>query len=266
MTREPPENRDGAGAASGGRPDERPDERRLELLDGEASLLDAVDGLLNQGVSVTGDVVLGLADVDLVYLRLSALLAAADRIFGRGGEGGAPAPPGPAAPPPGREPESDPEPAPGPGTKPGPGAEPEAAGGGGAGDAGGPEPGTRAERAAAPAAPRVEAADLDSLRGEVEEGLTGSGAGSAPARWNAEPDDVERSVAKLVLTLVELIRQLLERQSIRRMEEETLTEDEVERIGRALMRLERTVADMARRFGLDPEDLNLDLGPLGRLI
>jgi hypothetical protein len=76
---------------------------------------------------------------------------------------------------------------------------------------------------------------------------------------------VERSVARLVLALVEFLRQLLERQAIRRMEQGTLSEEEVERLGRALMRLEETVHDMARRFGLDPEDLNLDLGPLGNL-
>ena len=84
-------------------------------------------------------------------------------------------------------------------------------------------------------------------------------------RWNANPEDVQKSVAQLVLALVEFLRRLLERQAIRRMEAETLTPDEVERIGIALMRLEETVHDLARQFGLDPEELNLDLGPLGRL-
>jgi hypothetical protein len=73
-------------------------------------------------------------------------------------------------------------------------------------------------------------------------------------------------VAKLVLTLVEFLRQLLERQAIRRMEADTLTPEEVEAIGTALMRLEETVRDLGARFGLKPEDLNLDLGPLGRLL
>ena len=76
---------------------------------------------------------------------------------------------------------------------------------------------------------------------------------------------MERSLARLVLALVEFLRKLMERQAIRRMEEGTLSEDEVERLGRALMRLEQTVHDMAARFGLAPEELNLDLGPLGRL-
>ncbi len=84
-------------------------------------------------------------------------------------------------------------------------------------------------------------------------------------RWNANPEDVQRSVAQLVLALVEFLRKLLERQAIRRMEAETLTPEEIERVGLALMRLEETVASLAREFGLEPEDLNLDLGPLGRL-
>ena len=86
-----------------------------------------------------------------------------------------------------------------------------------------------------------------------------------PARWNADPDDVQRSVAKLVLALVEFLRKLMERQAIRRMEAETLTPEEIEAVGQALMKLEETVHRMARQFGLRPEELNLDLGPLGKL-
>ena len=91
-------------------------------------------------------------------------------------------------------------------------------------------------------------------------------AAARPPRWNANPEDVRRAVLKLVLTLVELIRQLLERQAIRRMEAGTLTDDQVEDIGRALMKLEETLEDMARRFGMSPDDLNLDLGPIGKLM
>jgi hypothetical protein len=87
-----------------------------------------------------------------------------------------------------------------------------------------------------------------------------------PPRWNANPDDVRKSVAKLVLTLVEFIRQLLERQAIRRMEAGTLTPDQTESIGLALMRLEETVRELGAQFGLPPEELNLDLGPIGRLM
>jgi Gas vesicle protein K len=89
---------------------------------------------------------------------------------------------------------------------------------------------------------------------------------AAPSRWNADPEDVQRSVARLVLALCEFLRKILERQAIRRMEERTLTPDEVEKIGLALMRLEQTLHDIAGRFGLTPDELNLDLGPLGKLI
>ncbi len=73
-------------------------------------------------------------------------------------------------------------------------------------------------------------------------------------------------MAKLILSLAEFLRKLLEKQAIRRMEGGTLTPEEVEAVGLALMRLEETLVDLARRFGLSPGDLNLDLGPLGRLM
>lgn len=101
--------------------------------------------------------------------------------------------------------------------------------------------------------------ELD-LRAELER-LTAK----VPARWNADPEDVQRSVVQLVLSLVEFLRQLMERQAIRRMEGGSLTAAEVEAMGTALMRLEETVHELAARFGLKPEELNLDLGPLGRL-
>jgi hypothetical protein len=103
---------------------------------------------------------------------------------------------------------------------------------------------------------------VESLRAEVER-LRSLG---SPPRWNADPDDVRRSVAKLVLTLVDAIRQLLERQALRRMDNGTLTDAETEAIGLALMRLEEAVRDIAAQFGLAPEDLNLDLGPIGKLV
>jgi predicted transcriptional regulator len=110
---------------------------------------------------------------------------------------------------------------------------------------------------------KLEIAELEDLRAELERRIASA---EAAPRWNADPEDVQRSVAKLVLTLVDFIRQLLERQAIRRMDADTLTSEEVEGIGLALMRLEETVEEMTRRFGLEPGDLNLDLGPLGRLI
>jgi hypothetical protein len=106
-----------------------------------------------------------------------------------------------------------------------------------------------------------EVAELEDLRREIERA-----AGAGPVRWNADPDDVQRSVAHLVLTLVEFIRKLLERQAIRRMEAGTLTNEQTEDVGKALMKLEETLRDIAAKFGIHPDDLNLDLGPVGKLL
>jgi hypothetical protein len=118
----------------------------------------------------------------------------------------------------------------------------------------------------------VSAAELRRLRRELEKRLRSSRVASTtrskkrgqapPARWNPEPEDVQKSVAQLVLTIVEFLRKLMERQAIRRMEENTLTKAEVEAVGQALMQLEKTVRDIGERFGLEPDDLNLDLGPV----
>ena len=108
----------------------------------------------------------------------------------------------------------------------------------------------------------TEVAELEDLRKELER----TAAQASPLRWNADPDDVQRSVAQLVLTLVEFIRKLLERQAIRRMEAGTLTDQQTEDVGQALMKLEETVRDIAAKFGIPPEDLNLDLGPIGKLL
>jgi hypothetical protein len=108
------------------------------------------------------------------------------------------------------------------------------------------------------AAKPVTAAELDALRRELDRKIRTRR--SVP-RWNPDPEEVERSVAQLVLTIVEFLRKLMERQAIRRMDERTLTPREVEAVGLALMRLEATVRDIGRRFGLNPADLNIDLGP-----
>lgn len=118
----------------------------------------------------------------------------------------------------------------------------------------------------------VTAAELRALQRELETRLAArrqpqrrtkgarSAAQAGPLRWNPDPEEVQKSVAQLVLTLVEFLRQLMERQAIRRMDSGTLTEKEVEAVGLALMRLEETVRDIGARFGLTPEDLNIDLG------
>ncbi|HEX4689435.1 MAG TPA: gas vesicle protein K [Solirubrobacteraceae bacterium] len=85
-------------------------------------------------------------------------------------------------------------------------------------------------------------------------------------RVNADPESLERGLAQLVLTVVELLRQLMERQALRRVDGGSLTEDQVERLGRTFMELDRRMDELREQFGLTAEDLNLDLGPLGRLL
>ena len=108
----------------------------------------------------------------------------------------------------------------------------------------------------------VEVQEVESLRQEIKRLQKAGG----PPRWNADPDEVRKSVVKLVLTLVEFIRQLLERQAIRRMENATLTDEETEAVGLALMRLEETIRDLCAQFDIPPDQLNLDLGPIGKLV
>jgi hypothetical protein len=108
----------------------------------------------------------------------------------------------------------------------------------------------------------LQPADLEMLRQQIDARI----AEAMPARWNPDPDDVRRAVMKLVLTILEFVRQLLERQAVRRMEADTLTPEQIEAVGLALMRLEEAVRDLAKQSGLDPSELNLDLGPLGRLL
>ncbi|CAM5250336.1 Gas vesicle protein K OS=Streptomyces tendae OX=1932 GN=GUR47_01350 PE=3 SV=1 [Streptomyces tendae] len=93
-------------------------------------------------------------------------------------------------------------------------------------------------------------------------------AGPEPAkrRLDLEPNTVERDLVKLVLTVVELLRQLMERQALRRVDEGDLSEDQEERIGLTLMLLDDRMTELRDRYGLRPEDLNLDLGPLELLL
>lgn len=109
------------------------------------------------------------------------------------------------------------------------------------------------------------AGDLDAfLRGLDKLGTKLSQA--LPARVNADERNVEKGLAQLVLTLIDLLRQLMERQAVHRMEGGTLTEEEVERLGRTFMLLEQRMGEMKKSFGLEDEDLNIDLGPLGKLM
>ena len=85
-------------------------------------------------------------------------------------------------------------------------------------------------------------------------------------RINADPENLERGLAQLVMTIVELLRQLMERQALRRIDGGTLSAEQVERLGRTFMELDKRMAELREEFGLTEEDLNLDLGPLGRLL
>lgn len=106
--------------------------------------------------------------------------------------------------------------------------------------------------------------DLDALRDYADE-LTQVEPG-LPRRINADQENVEQGLAKLVLTLIELLRQLLEKQAIRRMEAGSLTDDEVERLGETFLKLEKKMTELKATFNLQDEDLNLNLGPLGDLM
>lgn len=85
-------------------------------------------------------------------------------------------------------------------------------------------------------------------------------------RINIDPKNVEKGLARLVLTLVELIRKLVEQQAIRRVDGGSLTDEEVERLGQTLMKLEEKMKDLKEIFGLKDEELNINLGPLGNLM
>lgn len=87
-----------------------------------------------------------------------------------------------------------------------------------------------------------------------------------PERLETDADSVERDLLKLVLTIVELIRQLMERQALRRVDHGDLTDDQVEALGVALMRLDEAMTELRERYDLTVDDLNLDLGPLGSLL
>lgn len=87
-----------------------------------------------------------------------------------------------------------------------------------------------------------------------------------PRRIDANPEEVERGLAKLVLTLIELLRRLLEKQAIRRIDSGNLTDEEIERLGVTFLRLNQRMKELQDAFGLKDEDLNLNLGPLGDLM
>ena len=93
-----------------------------------------------------------------------------------------------------------------------------------------------------------------------------SGGEGVPRKVEIDKDSVERDLMKLVLTIIELLRQLMERQVIRRVDQGDLADDQIEDLGTALMHLEEAMDELTERFGLTADDLNLELGPLGPLL
>lgn len=207
----------------------------------KVTLLELLDRLLDKGVVAKGEIILSVADIDLVYLNLGLLLSSVKTIEKARGSGG------------GKEADED------------------------------------FFKEANPNIHWVETAEapkhlpdgqlaLSEIEGgswKVEESVKPSngelpnlpaGKAGVMPRTNIDPNNVEKGLAKLVLTLIELLRKLMEKQAIRRMEAGFLTGSEVERMGIAFQRLEEKMKDLKSDFSLKDEDLNLSLGPVGELM
>jgi len=207
----------------------------LSVLEREATLLDLLDRLLDKGVVAAGELTLSVAGVDLIFASLRLVVTSVDKIgetqahcYRDGGHAVAPGPIGGY---------TWAEPAP---RCHGDGTECEA---GNSFAAMGDQHGSGSKL---PASPPL-------MKGEGSTGGRGK-----------ESDDCN-GLAKLVLILVELLRKLLEREALRRTERGTLEPWEMERLGQAFLRMERRMREMREFFHLEEEDLNLDLGPLGKL-
>lgn len=198
-------------------------------LPDQATLVDLLDGLIDRGVVVSGDIMLSVAEIDLVHLGLQLVLrgvaepgrtdlavahpTAHQFVESPGGEPELPAPLGARS----------------------------VSGGG-----------------SAPAS-RVATDPAATLSEGLRRLVAGGGSGEL------DPEDVQRGLASLVLTLVEILRDLMERQALRRMDTGSVTDDEVERLGRTFLALQERMEQLKEAFGLTDHDLKLDLGPLGRL-
>lgn len=207
------------------------------FTDDRLDLGDLLNHVLDKGVVLHGDVLLSVADVDLVRLNLGLLLAAVETAVQK---------------------------------------TPKRAQGTLA-TAFGPPDFSRRDRLDSDSesqAGRDLAAELSGRPAPVSEKrpspLTGDVelnevATSLPERINADPEKIENGLARLVLTLIEVLRKVLEHQAVRRMEGGSLSEEEIEKLGLALLRLNDRMQDMKGIFGLEDDDLKIDLGPLGRL-
>ena len=239
------------GAAGNSASDIVTDDQSLELAD----LLNTV---LDKGVIVHGDITLAVADIDLVKLNLGLLLSAFATVEQhRAGQStpGAPAAPGSLA----RQF--------GPPTLLGDTRTPRASSGTSSGVASGVASGATlgALPEAGETAGTNEASTLFPSEGAASSTELRTVARGLPERINADAPGVESGLARLVLTLIEVLRKVLEHQAIRRMDGGTLTMDEVERLGLALSRLHGRIQELQAVFGLSDDDLQIDLGPIGRI-
>lgn len=112
---------------------------------------------------------------------------------------------------------------------------------------------------------QVESQSMSDFARIMQTGAPGSPGGKT-TRLNLDQDHIKNGLGQLVLTLVKLLHELLERQGIRRIEAGNLTDDQIERLGLTLMKQAQEIDRLRQEFGLEEEDLNLDLGPLGQLL
>jgi len=198
----------------------------LDDLFGEprVELSEVLNHILDKGVVLKGEVMLAVADIDLIKLDLGLLLSAVESAM--------------------RTPRVS-----------------------GARTLGLASPGPESRRPQASSGSTMESQVVDSLDAPRDAPVTPleSVAENLPQRLNTDPDKVENGLAKLVLTLIEVLRKVLEHQAVRRMEGGHLSDAEIEKLGVALLRLNDRMQDMKGIFGLTDDDLQIDLGPLGRL-
>jgi len=203
---------------------------------GRTTLVDALDRVLEAGAVVTGDITLSVAEIDLVRVSLRAMVSAVETLERHASHhADAGLPPSPHA-----------EAAPSAGSSVRRRQTPEDG-------AGSPDRRFREERRSA-----------DTVTGHPDAAPSAPIAHLGP-RVDTDPERVERGLAQLVMTVVGLLKDLMERQAIRRVEAGTLTEEEVERLGTTFVRLEERFQEVLDHLGVRDEDLTLDLGPLGRL-
>jgi hypothetical protein len=196
---------------------------------------DVISTLLDKGVVLKGEALLSVADIDLINLDLGVMLVAVETMLRRGKNE---SPLASRLGPPVLSPER----------------------------AGRVRSGEETAVARPGLAPRGETtAALALPTSTVTEAPLREVAPALPERINVDPEKVENGLARLALTLIEVLRKVLEHQAIRRMEGGSLSEQEVERLGFALLRLHDRMQELKNVFGLSDEDLEIDLGPLGRV-